>query len=152
MASLDSARAQRPLLRTPFDEKNIALSPDGQWLAYVSDEAGTEEIYVRRLEEGSGRWRVSKSGGQEPRWGPGGRELLYRSADSILAVGMVPGTEPRFTESRMVLTGDFNSDRSRPLWDVSPDGRRFVFTRNQGETTGRSLNIVLHWFDQLRAR
>jgi Tol biopolymer transport system component len=152
MASMDSARTQRPLLRTPFDEKNIALSPDGRWLAYVSDEAGTEEIYVRRLEEGSGRWRVSKSGGQEPRWGPGSRELFYRSADSILSVGMEPGTEPRFTDSRLVLTGDFNSDRNRPIWDVSPDGRRFVFTRSQGEPTGRSLNIVLHWFDQLRAR
>jgi Tol biopolymer transport system component len=152
MASLDSARTQRPLLRTPFDEKNLALSPDGQWLAYVSDEAGTEEIYVRRLEEGSGRWRVSKSGGQEPRWGPGGRELFYRSADSILSVGMEAGAEPRFTDSRLVLTGEFNSDRNRPVWDVSPDGRRFVFTRSQGESTGRSLNIVLHWFDQLRAR
>jgi serine/threonine-protein kinase len=152
MASLDSARTQRPLLRTPFDEKSIALSPDGQWLAYVSDEAGTEDIYVRRLEEGSGRWRVSKSGGQEPRWGPGGRELFYRSADSILSVGMEPGTEPRFTDSRMVLVGEFNSDRNRPIWDVSPDGRRFVFTRSQGEPTGRSMNIVLHWFDQLRAR
>jgi serine/threonine-protein kinase len=152
VASLDSARTIRPLLRTPFDEKNIALSPDGQWLAYVSNEAGSEEVYVRRLQEGSGRWRVSKSGGHEPRWGPGGRELLYRSADSILSVGMEPGAEPRFTDSRVELTGDFNSDRNRPIWDVSPDGRRFVFTRNQGEPAGRSLNIVLNWFDQLRAR
>ena len=74
------------------------------------------------------------------------------ATDSVLSVGMEPGADPRFTDSRLVLTGDFNSDRSRPIWDVSPDGRRFVFTRSQGEPTGRSMYIVLNWFDQPRAR
>ncbi|HLG05445.1 MAG TPA: hypothetical protein VI383_04780, partial [Gemmatimonadales bacterium] len=152
VVSLDSARTVRPLLRTPFNERNLALSPDGRWLAYVSDEAGSDEVYVRRIEEGSGRWPVSRNGGQEPRWGPGGRDLFFRSADSVLSVTMEPGPEPRFTTPRVVLTGDFDSDRNRPVWDVSPDGSRFIFTRPQGESSTRGLNIVLHWFDQLRAR
>jgi hypothetical protein len=65
---------------------------------------------------------------------------------------MQPGPEPRFTPARGVLSGEFNGDRNRPLWDVSPDGNRFVFTRSYGESTARSLNVILHWFDHLRAR
>ncbi len=150
VVTLDSARVPRPLLRTPFNERNIALSPDGGWLAYVSNETGDNEVFVRRLAEGSGRWPVSKAGGTQPRWGPGGRELFFRSGDSVLVAGVQLGPEPRFTTPTPVLVGDFNSDLNRPAWDVAPDGKRFVFTRQQGATTARGLNVVMHWFERLR--
>jgi Tol biopolymer transport system component len=151
VAPLDSPQAARPLLRTPFEERSIALSPDGRWLAYVSDEAGSDQVYVRRLEEGSGRWKVSPNGGTEPRWGAGGRELLYRVAESIVATTLQDGAEPRFAATRVVLAGRFSGSRNGVTWDVSPDGSRFLFTRTENETGLAVLNVVLHWFDHQRA-
>lgn len=151
VGSLDSSQAERPLLRTPFNERSIALSPDGKWLAYVSNESGSDELYVRRLEEGSGRWRVPKSGAGEPRWGSGGRELFFRVADTVMAMVMTPGPEPDFSGVRTVLVGLFVNNNQRAVWDIAPDGRRFVFTRNQSEANTPSLTVLLHWFDRLRA-
>jgi Tol biopolymer transport system component len=148
---LDSSKAERPLLRTPFNERSIALSPDGKWLAYVSNEAGSDELFVRRLEEGSGRWRVPRGGAGEPRWGPGGRELFFRVADTVMAMAMTPGPEPGFSAARTVLVGRFVNDVQRAVWDVSPDGRRFVFTRNQSEADTPAITVLVHWFDRLRA-
>jgi Tol biopolymer transport system component/tRNA A-37 threonylcarbamoyl transferase component Bud32 len=149
--SLDSSWAERPLLRTPFNERSIALSPDGKWLAYVSNEAGSDELFVRRLEEGGGRWRVPRGGAGEPRWGPGGRELFFRVADTVMAMAMTPGPEPGFSAARTVLVGRFISETFRTVWDISPDGRRFVFTRNQGDVDTPAMTVLLHWFDRLRA-
>ena len=151
VGSLDSSKAERPLLRTPFNERSIALSPDGRWLAYVSNEAGSDELFVRRLEEGSGRWRVPRGGAGEPRWGPGGRELFFRVADTVMAMAMTPGPEPGFSAARTVLVGRFVNDVQRAVWDVSPDGRRFVFTRNQSEADTPAITVLVHWFDRLRA-
>ena len=150
VGSLDSAKAERPLLRTPFNERAIALSPDGKWLAYVSNETGSDELFVRRLEEGSGRWRVPRGGASEPRWGPGGRELFFRVADTVMAMVMTPGPEPTFSAPRKVLVGRFVSDFLRTVWDISSDGRRFIFTRNQSESDTPEMTVLLHWFDRLR--
>jgi serine/threonine-protein kinase len=151
VGSLDSTRAERPLLRSRFNERSIALSPDGKWLAYVSNEAGSDELFVRRLEEGSGRWRVPRSGAGEPRWGPGGRELFFRVADTVMAMVMTPGPEPDFSGVRTVLVGLFVNNNQRAVWDISPDGRRFVFTRNQSQADTPAITVLLHWFDRLRA-
>jgi Tol biopolymer transport system component len=148
----DTGWTVRPLLRTPFSERNVALSHDGRWLAYVSDESGNNEVYVRRLEEGSGRWKVSRSGGFEPRWGPGDRELFFRIGDSVVVSQMQAGLEPTFSASRVVLIGEFVRDGERPAWDVAPDGSRFVFTRDSRATDSREMSVVLNWFDQFRKR
>src|SRR4030095_4576004 len=76
-------RTGRPitLLNTQFQETDLALSHDGHWLAWASNESGREEIYVRRVESGT-RLQVSTSGGSEAVWGNGDRELLYRAPGS----------------------------------------------------------------------
>ena len=151
VGSLDSAKAERPLLRTPFNERAIALSPDGKWLAYVSNESGSDELFVRKLTEGSGRWRVPKGGANQPRWGPGGRELFFRVGDTVMAMAMTPGPEPVFSAPRTVLTGRFTGDLHRAVWDISSDGRRFIFARSQIEAETPAMTVLLHWFDRLRA-
>ena len=71
----------RPLLRTRFNEYQPRLSPDGRWLAYVSDESGRDEVYVRPFPEvDKGKWQVSTSGGVYPLWSPDGRELAHDRA------------------------------------------------------------------------
>jgi hypothetical protein len=64
---------------------------------------------------------------------------------------MTPGPEPGFSAPRTVLVGRFANDASRAVWDIAPDGRRFVFTRSQTEADTPAITVLLHWFDRLRA-
>jgi Tol biopolymer transport system component len=75
-----------PLLASPASEHSPALSPDGRFLAYVSNATGRAEVYVRTVPDSSGTWLVSESGGGEPRWGADGRELFYRAGEAIMSV------------------------------------------------------------------
>lgn len=150
-APVDSTASARPLVATQFDERDFALSPDGRWLAYVSNDAGVDQVYIRRLMEGSPRWSVSTGRSREPRWGPGGRELFYRSEDSLFAVPLTLAAEPVIGPARAIPLGrGFDFDRfeiSGAEWDVAPDGTHFLFTRNQDVNEDRPIDIVLHWFD-----
>jgi Tol biopolymer transport system component len=155
IAPVDSADKARALLRTPFDERGIALSPDGRWLAYVSNETGSDEVYVRKLAEGSARWPVSTGGGSEPRWARGGRELFYRSRDSLYVVDVTLGSEFHAGRRRALFGGAylFSAGNHSVYYDVSRDGSRFVMVRSQAASRGsEELHIVLHWFDNLAVR
>ena len=154
VAPLDSPQAARPLLRTPFEERGIALSPDGRWLAYVSNETGSNEVYARQVREGGARWRISTRGGTEPRWGQGGQELLFRNGDSVYAVAVQLGTEVRAGPPRALFGGKYQSGLAGHVvaYDVSPDGSRFLMVREPGGAGGQELNVVLNWFDQGRRR
>ena len=147
----DSPQAAKPLLRTPFEERGIAVSPDGRWLAYTSNETGADEVYVRRLAEGSARWKVSTAGGIAPRWNRTGRELFFTRGDSLYSVAVLPGTDFRAGAPRALFEGRYLSSSNNVYYDVAPDGRRFVFVRNQAGQSSEQMSLVLHWFDQLRA-
>src|SRR5262249_31555390 len=75
-----------PLVNSRFNEYAAALSADGHWLAYQSNESGRPEIYVRDMSESGGRWQISTDGGEEPRWANDGRELFYRKQGSFMSV------------------------------------------------------------------
>ena len=83
---MDGANERHPLafLHSEFNELYSQISPDGRWMAYTSDESGRREIYVRRFPEGSGQVRISKGGGEQPRWRRDGKELFFMSADGTL--------------------------------------------------------------------
>ena len=148
---VDSPQAARALLATPFEERNPAVSPDGRWLAYASNETGAPEIYVRTLAEGGGRTRISNTGGLEPRWAHNGRELFYRSTDSLFAVQVTPGAELHFGSPHS-LFGVRQNTQGQTNWDVAPDGQHFLLVRpQQSAEGGESVHLILHWFDQLRA-
>src|SRR5207245_475836 len=154
---VDSPRAARPLLRTPFEERGIGLSPDGRWLVYVSNETGADEIYIRQLREGSARWRVSTRGGTEARWGRVGRELFFRKGDTVYAVTTQLAAEVRLGAPRALFTGKYQAavlgqSGQNVLYDVSPDGGRFLMVREQNSGNGEQLTVVLNWFDQVRRR
>jgi serine/threonine-protein kinase len=75
-----------PFPQTSSDARYPALSPDGSWLAYTSDESGTYEVYVRAFPNPGGKWQISNGGGAYPVWSQDGRELLFRSLDSRFMV------------------------------------------------------------------
>ncbi len=149
----------RPLIiSSEFAARSAAISPDGQWLAYGSNESGREEIFVQPFPDvDGGKWQVSTAGGREPRWGPDGSELFYREGESMMLVAIE--TEPTFLPGRpsVLFAGDY-SRQGRPSYDVSPDGQRFLMLtspenqetayENSGQDT--ELVIVDNWFEELR--
>jgi serine/threonine-protein kinase len=148
-----------PVIATPYDEEAIALSPDGRWLAYESNETGRTEVFFRPFPgTESGKWQVSNDGGVAPLWSRNGRELFYVNADrDMMAVTVVPGTEPRLGESRLLfhlrdelyMTG---TEYYTPF-DVAPDGR-FIMARSVTPAADVDLPLIVvdNWFEELRQK
>ena len=151
IAQVDSPQAAHPYLNSLFDERSMVLSPDGHWMAYVSDESSRDEVYVRSFPEASGRWQISVDGGVEPRWAHSGRALFYRSGDSLVSVAIT--TRPGFVvgQRSLVFTRPyFMGDTHHAHWDVAPGDKGFVFIRQGTETP--SLVVALNWFEELKRR
>ncbi len=148
-----------PLLTDSFNETGPALSPDGKWLAYTSDESGRNEIFVRPFPGTSGgRWQVSTAGGAAARWAHSGRELFFEApSGDMMVVPVTPG--PTFTPgaSQRVfpLGSGLLGSNVVPLYDVTPDDKRFVMLRlaavNQAPGAGQ-LVVVENWFEELRTK
>ena len=146
-------RKAQPFLRTPFNESAPRFSPDGRWLAYVSDESGRFEVYVQPYPGPGGKWQISTEGGTEPAWNPNGRELFYRTGDKMMAVDIA--TQPTVTvgKSRMLFAGQYApTPITFPNYDVSPDGQRFLMLKptEQAQAAPTQINVVLNWFEELK--
>jgi len=147
---LDGDREPRPFLQTQSNESDAVFSPEGRWLAYVSDESGRDEVYVQTYPESNVKWQISTEGGVSPRWAKNGSELFYRAGDRLMAVEVE--TEPAFRAGnpRALFQGQFQYGNDfRTNYDVAPDGR-FLMIRSLGESAPTHLNVVLNWFEELR--
>ena len=146
---LRKSDAAQPFLRTRFDEVGPEFSPVGRWIAYVSDESGQYEVYVRPFPAGAGKWQVSTGGGEEPVWSRDGKEIFYRNGRRWMAaaVRLTPG----FTSEtpRRLFEGHFANVGGRS-YDVSGDGQRFFVLQAADTAPVTHLNIVLHWEQQLK--
>jgi Tol biopolymer transport system component len=111
-----------------------ALSPDGRWLAYVSNRSGTDQVYVRPWQRDGPEVPVSRNGGSEPVWGPDSNELFYRGTNGrypVLIVASVSGEDDFSVTNRLGLfpIGDIAAAAPQANYDISPDGRTFVMVR-----------------------
>jgi Tol biopolymer transport system component len=125
----------KSLLSGPSDEFWPRPSPDGRYYAYVSDESGDYEIYLKRFPQGEGRWQVTVGGGSWPKWNKRGDKVYYARGDSVMEVDVTYGSEPRLGTPREVFT---RKPLGWPLirgwppgFDVSPDEKRFVVVESQ---------------------
>jgi Tol biopolymer transport system component len=138
-------------LETPFNEYGAVFSPDGSWLAYVSDESGRPEVYVQRYPGGGGKRQISTDGGVHPLWAPDGRQLYYRHGRDIMSVAVA--TDPRFRSGRplRMLEAPFNevTVSALPNYDVARTGRAFVVLDTQESRPPRKINVILNWFEEL---
>ena len=147
-----SDRKAQPFLQTPFTEGGATFSPDGRWLAYVSNESGRPEIYVQPYPGPGGKWQISVDGGTEPVWGRNGRELFYRSGNKMMAVETM--TKPSFSagKPRMLFEGRYLANvfpAMNAAYDVAADGQRFLMVK-RGEEVPSQINVVLNWFGELK--
>ena len=151
MALGNSKPEARPWLQGSFKQYSPMFSPDGGRIAYVSEEAGHSEVYVRPYPGPAGKVKVSSEGGDEPAWSRDGRDLFYRIGEKLMAVRIE--TSPPFAVSapRAVLTGGWvgGGTVSNPrAYDVAPDGNRFIFLKpvpQKKEEPVTELQMVVDW-------
>jgi hypothetical protein len=146
--TLDGESRSHPFLHTPFFEGGGVVSPDGLFLAYVSNESGRNEIYVRTFPRSEGKWPISSEGGVQPVWARSGREIFYRNADKMMAVPIEPGSPFRAGKPALLFEGSFHSAEfpTGLYYDVAPDGERFVMVQ---ETMPTQIHVVQNWFSEL---
>jgi Tol biopolymer transport system component len=142
-----------PFLRTPFYEVG-AISPDGRWMAYMSNESGRYEVYVQPYPGPGGKWQISTDGGMDMRWSANGRELTYRNGDKMMAVDIT--TQPAFSagKPKMLFEGPYVP--STPIiisYDVSADGQRFLMLKPVEQAKGATqIVVVQNWFEELKQK
>ena len=155
IVELQGERNITVFLKTPFDEGNPAISPDGRWVAHLSLESGRSEIYVRPFPGPGGKWQISTEGGVAPVWARNGRELFYASSPTGQLMAVDITTQPTFQAGtpRVVLEEGFRlvAGAQGANYDVSPDGQRFLMVQG-GEANLTELNVVLNWFEELKQR
>ena len=146
VAPLDDPRRATPVVQTAAYEAGARLSADTRWLAYVSNESGTNEIYVRPFRGGERRWQVSNNGGSQPAWNPNGKEIFYRIGDRMMAVSVTPaGNELRLSPPSQLFERAYGYGAGITIanYDVTKDGQRFVMVRDDS-SAGR-LRVILNW-------
>jgi serine/threonine protein kinase/Tol biopolymer transport system component len=148
-------RKAQPFLRAPFLHSAPRFSPDGRWLAYVSDESGRFEVYVQPYPGPGGKWQISTEGGTEPAWNPNGRELFYRSGDKMMGVDIATQSSFAAGKPRMLFEGPYlPTPVTFPNYDVAPDGQRFLMLKasESAEAAPTQINVVLNWFEELKQK
>jgi len=144
-------RKPAPFLQTPFREYQGQFSPDGRWVAYVSDESGRAEVYVRPFPPGpGGKWQISTGRAYHPRWRRDGQELFFVTADQKLMAAPVkagaafqPGLAQELFQTRMNLMGGMIANTYR--YAVSADGKRFLMIVPLEEAVSTPITVVLNW-------
>ena len=146
-------RKPLPFLQTPFNESPGQFSPDGRWIAYSSDESGRYEVYVTPFPGPGGKWQVSTASGDWPRWRRDGKEIFYVApADNKLMAAAVNGRGSAFEvgavrplfETRVAGPPSVRPGQGR-MYDISPDGQRFLVNTVAEEAASAPITLVVNW-------
>jgi Tol biopolymer transport system component len=142
-----------PLIDSAANEGQSRISPDGRYIAYVSDASGNFEVYVQAFPVANGRWQVSAGGGADPLWSRNGHELFYVAADRHMMAVPV-STRSAFTAGRPTRLFKTQLDTlwmdTRNHYDVSPDGRRFVIIAPATERREAPFTLLANWSRSLQ--
>jgi serine/threonine protein kinase len=141
----------REFAATSFNERQASFSPDGRWIAYVSDESGEFEVYIQPSDGTPRRRKVSTNGGTEPLWNPKGGELIFFKGQTAFSVTVKTAPElvtsaPRelFKTSAMITNSRFRNV------DISRDGSRIVMMVPLDDPRELEIRVVLNWFEELK--
>jgi Tol biopolymer transport system component len=154
---LDTAVANlkpRVWLQSPFREGAPVFSPDGRWMAYVSDASGRPEIYLRPVEGSGETLMVSSGGGSEPVWPAHSRELFYRRGSAMMAVEIVTGPTISVGKPRQLFEGRFEQSTAFwPSYDADRGGQRFLMIEGDRRAgVPPEIRVVVNWQEELKRR
>ena len=136
-----------PFLKTQFNQPIGQFSPDGKWVAYVSDESGRNEVYVAPFPGPGGKWQISTVGGTHPRWRRDGTEIFYLASDYKLMTAAVNGKGSSFEVGAVKSLFQTRSPlfANRYSYDVSADGQRFLINTAPEQVASAPITVVLNW-------
>ncbi len=155
-------RTPQPFVETPFMERGAIFSPNGRWVAYVSDKSGQNDVYARPYPGPGVEITISVQGGQEPVWAPSGSALYYRHGDELGVVSVEEmeqslsvGT-PRHVFDDRFMRDTGGAEGGVANYDIAPNGEAFVMVED-ASTAGAAvlspqLYVVTNWFEELRQR
>jgi Tol biopolymer transport system component len=135
------------LLDGGSDEISPMVSPNGRWLAYVSNQSGRDEIYVTAFPQPEGIVQVSVAGGANPAWSTDGSELFYFQGTEFIAVTITTDPDFQVAGRRTLFEGSFRQYRWQRQYDVHPDGEHFLMIL---DPPGGHLEVILNWFEDLK--
>jgi eukaryotic-like serine/threonine-protein kinase len=142
--SADVSGEQKPLLQSPFNEQDGVFSPDGRWIAYVSNESGQDEVYVQTFPLTDAKYRISTGGGTDPEWRRDGAELFYLAADrNLMAVPIRLGAKA-FEPGIPTLLFSIPGTNLRRVYAPAADGR-FLVAKPLGDDATTPITVVLNW-------
>ena len=154
MLPIEDEQEPSAFLDTEFDESAAMFSPNGRWIAYMSNETGRDEIYVQPFSVTGrrGTKQISVDGGTEPVWAPDGRELFYRHGDKMMAVAIEIEPELSVGTPRLLFEKRFlhGPPWARRNYDISPDGQRFLMIQREQDLVPTEIIVVLNWFEELK--
>jgi serine/threonine protein kinase/Tol biopolymer transport system component len=139
-------------LQTPFNERNSRLSPNGRWLAYVSDESGRDEVYVQAFPNGGSKLQVSSSGADQPVWSRDGRFIFFRGGGMIQETAFQEGAVPVVRAAKALFPDRFETPQAgaHTGYDVFPDGR-FLMIQSQAQPgVLEEIIVVMNWIEELK--
>jgi Tol biopolymer transport system component len=134
------------LLDGDADEVSPAVSPDGRWIAYVSNQSDRDEVYVTAYPKPEGVVQISVAGGANPSWSTDSRVIYYFQNHEFIAVTLSTDGGLRVVGRRTLFEGDFRQYRWHRQYDVHPDGQHFVMIE---DPPGGHLEVILNWFTEL---
>jgi Tol biopolymer transport system component len=133
------------LLHSEFNESQEQFSPDGKWIAYVSDESGGPEVYVQSFPMLTERRQVSSNGGSQPRWNRNGRELFYLASNrKLMSVAIKSGPAFDFDAPRVLFETSLDLGATRQSYSVSRDAQRFLLNQ-AANSSAALLTVVVNW-------
>ena len=132
-------------LKTPFREWQPRFSPDGKFVAYISNESGGPEIYVREFPSGANKVQISTHRGIAPRWRRDGKEIFYVEQRNLMAVAVT--THPVFSSATPI---QLFQNAALPNYDVSSDGKRFIVMEKPPAGPPLTIHVVQNWFEEFR--
>jgi serine/threonine-protein kinase len=135
------------LLDGPDDELAPVVSPDGKWMAYVSNYSGPDEIYMTAFPKAGARIQISNRGGHSPTWSPDAKRLYYLEGLKMVAVTIESSPAPRVVGREVLFEGEFVQYRWSRQYDLTRDGTRFVMIKNPPRG---SVEVITNWFPELR--
>jgi serine/threonine-protein kinase len=134
-------------LKSPFRERQPRFSPDGKSVAYISNESGGPEVYVREFPSGANKVQISTHRGIAPRWRQDGKEIFYVEQGKLMAVAIT--THPAFSSAAPI---QLFQNAALPNYDVSSDGKRFIVMEKPPAGPPLAIHVIQNWYEAFRSQ
>jgi serine/threonine protein kinase len=134
-----------PVINSSFEEYEGIFSPDGRWIAYVSDETGTEQIYVTPFPGPGSKWQISIADGDRPQWSKTGKEIFFLDNEDQIMVAEVDGSDDSFRVGNVKPLFKVAASRPGSVFDITGDGQKFISNEAPITTSDSKVVIVKNW-------